>query len=227
MVDLYEVRKIQSLLQLPSKQVVIHGFKISLTVEEISSLIKENWLYDNVINFYLQLICKRNYERLDAGYPKVAAVSTFWYTQLVSRGFSDVKRWTKKTNIFDQDLVFIPIHHHLENHWCLAVINVTDKRVCYYDSLHARNDKCLRVLRDFLILEHCDKKQKSLTISEWKFSCVEDSPYQRNGHDYGVFTCITAEYLSRKAPLNFSQEDMPYFRRRMLLQMLVYKNLDC
>jgi len=31
-----------------------------------------------------------------------------------------VKRWTKKVDIFDNQMIFVPVH--LGNHWCMAVI---------------------------------------------------------------------------------------------------------
>ena len=42
------------------------------------------------------------------------------------------------------DKVVIPIHVH-NNHWCLALINLRDKRFEYYDSLGGNNITCLKV----------------------------------------------------------------------------------
>ncbi len=48
---------------------------------------------------------------------------------------------------------------------------------------------------------------------------AEDIPQQLNGSDCGVFSCKFAEYLSRDAVVNFSQETMPYFRRTMIYEV--------
>jgi len=45
-------------------------------------------------------------------------------------------------------------------------------------------------------------------------------PLQDNGSDCGVFTCKFAEYLGQRLDLAFSAGDMPYFRRRMLVDLL-------
>lgn len=47
-----------------------------------------------------------------------------------------MKRWSKraKVKILELHKVFVPVHVH-GNHWCLAVINLEDKRFEYYDSL--------------------------------------------------------------------------------------------
>ena len=41
-----------------------------------------------------------------------------------------------------------------------------------------------------------------------------------NGSDCGMFTCKFAEYISRRARLTFSQADMPYFRQRMVHEIV-------
>ena len=41
-----------------------------------------------------------------------------------------------------------------------------------------------------------------------------------NGSDCGMFACKFAEYLSRDAALSFTQEHMPYFRRRMVYEIV-------
>ena len=40
-----------------------------------------------------------------------------------------------------------------------------------------------------------------------------------NGADCGVFTCLFAEHLSRRARLSFSQADIPYVRKRMAYEI--------
>ena len=48
----------------------------------------------------------------------------------------------------------------------------------------------------------------------------KDIPLQDNDSDCGVFTCKFAEYLGQRLRLNFSAADMPYFRRRLLTNLL-------
>lgn len=44
-------------------------------------------------------------------------------------------------------------------------------------------------------------------------------PQQKNSDDCGVFAMITLEHLSRRAPLSFNQDMMPYFRERMIVEI--------
>ena len=84
-------------------------------------------------------------------------------------------------------------------------------------SLHnCRTQKLLRYLGD----EARDKApQMTFNASEWRLECVRDAPLQSNYVDCGVFVCKLADYLSEGRAPAFSQLDMPYFRRRMLLEI--------
>ena len=93
------------------------GFEV--TTNDMKSLQGKNWLNDNIINFYMQIIVKRNKE--NDKLPSVCALSTYFYPKLLKEGYSGVERWTKKLNLFSFDLILIPIH--LGQHWCLVVVN--------------------------------------------------------------------------------------------------------
>ena len=95
------------------------------------------------------------------------------------------------------------------------------KRLEYYDSLRGGADAVLTNLRRWLQDEHLEKKKapydaSGFTEVQWK----RGTPQQRNGSDCGVFMTRTADFLARDAVLDFTQEDMPYMRRRMVLEIL-------
>jgi hypothetical protein len=49
---------------------------------------------------------------------------------------------------------------------------------------------------------------------------LQSTPQQENGFDCGVFTCQFLESLSRgEETFAFSQENMPYLRRRMIWEI--------
>ena len=79
-------------------------------------------------------------------------------------------------------------------------------------------------LRRWLQDEHLAKKGAVLDLSSWEdvvWDCDKDgTPRQTNGKDCGVFMTRTADYVARDAVLDFSQADMPYMRRRMVLELL-------
>ncbi|XP_023321487.1 sentrin-specific protease 1 [Eurytemora carolleeae] len=149
---------------------------------------------------------------------QVYAFSTFFYSTYKDKGYSSIRRWTKKTDIFAQDIVFIPVH--LGMHWCLATIDLKKKEINYYDSMGGNNQQCLDLLFKYLKEEHQDKKKSELSTEGWKLTLVKGIPQQMNGSDCGMFACKFAEYLSRRARISFTQENMPYFRRRMVYEIV-------
>ncbi|XP_022672379.1 sentrin-specific protease 1-like isoform X2 [Varroa destructor] len=203
-------------LNAPRNETLSELLRLEITRNDLETLTGLNWLNDNVINFYLTMIVERSKE--NSSLPKTYAFSTFFVTTLEQKGYAGVRRWTKKVDLFSHDIVLVPVH--LGMHWCMAVIDIRHTTIKYYDSMGKRNDRCLRDLLDYLVSEMKDKKKEPLDISEWKLVNVEGLPQQNNGSDCGMFACKYAEYASRDARLNFTQGDMPYFRKRMIVELL-------
>ncbi|XP_006884251.1 PREDICTED: sentrin-specific protease 5 isoform X2 [Elephantulus edwardii] len=63
--------------------------KHMLDVDDLATLDGQNWLNDQVINMYGELI-------MDAVPDKVHFFNSFFHRQLVTKGYNGVKRWTKK-----------------------------------------------------------------------------------------------------------------------------------
>ena len=222
-------------------EVLVDAHKIQITVKDLDTLSGLNWLNDEIINFYMQMIVTRAAEsqgRLPATY----AFNTFFYTRLVEKGFTAVKRWTKKVDLFSHSVLLVPVH--LGMHWCLAVVDVERKEIAYYDSMGGNNkvrqtnmfindriiistsQACVKALASYLEEEHQDKKKAPLDTSDWSKVIAKEIPQQMNGSDCGMFTCKFAEYKSRRARFTFSQKNMPYFRRRMVYE-IVKNTLMC
>lgn len=204
-----------SLLKNPPNQVLVDKFNTQITRHDISTLDGLNWLNDEVINFYMNLLIERG---KNDNYPKVYAFNTFFYPKLLKTGYSSVRRWTKKVDLFSHDLLLIPVH--LGMHWCLATVDLRTKCVRYFDSMLSDNNKCLEALLKYLEDEHQDKKSSPFDKTGWMAENVKDIPQQMNGSDCGMFACMFAEYLSRDADITFDQQHMPYFRRKMVYEIV-------
>lgn len=186
-----------------------------ITRKDLLTLKGLDWLNDEVINFYMNLICER--ARNDENLPKVYAFNTFFYPTLSSKGYTSVRRWTRRVDIFSYELLLVPVH--LGAHWCLAVVDFANKVIDYYDSMGGSNDRCLDELSEYLCEESLDKKNKAFDLSEWQLITRDDIPQQMNGSDCGMFACKFAEYASRRAQISFNQQHMPYFRERMVYEI--------
>ncbi|KAL1124088.1 hypothetical protein AAG570_001858, partial [Ranatra chinensis] len=200
----------------PAEELIVQGFGISIKRRDISTLKGLNWLNDEVINFYMNLLMERAKE--NPHLPKVYAFNTFFYPKLVKQGHSSLRRWTRKVDIFSHDLIVVPVH--LQMHWCMAIIDLKERSIKYYDSMGHPNDTCLKALLTYLVEEYKDKKNGEYDINGWTLENVKDLPQQNNGSDCGVFACTFAEYACRRASFTFSQKEMTYFREKMVYEIV-------
>lgn len=183
--------------------------KHTLSLEDLGTLEEQNWLNDQIINMYGELI-------MEATQHKVHFFNSFFHKQLVAKGYDGVKRWTKKVDLFSKTLLLIPIH--LEIHWSLVTVTMATKTISYYDSqgivFRHTTDNILK----YILSEAKEKKQAGFQKG-WKITIIKGIPQQKNDSDCGVFVLEYCRCLSMKQPLKFSQEDMPQIRKR------IYKEL--
>ncbi|RMC02265.1 hypothetical protein DUI87_21432 [Hirundo rustica rustica] len=144
------------------EDILSRAFKLTVNREDICTLQPLGWLNDRIMNFYMSLLVERSKKQ---GYPAVYAFNTFFYSKLSSTSHKGVKKWTKGVDIFEHDIILVPIH--LRTHWTLLEI-----------------------------------------------------PQQNNGNDCGVFVCKFADFISRDKPIIFTPEHMPYFRRKMVWEII-------
>ncbi|XP_026223662.1 sentrin-specific protease 1 [Anabas testudineus] len=203
-------------------EVLSEGFGLSLTRKDLQTLSNLNWLNDEVINFYMNLLVERS---KDSSLPSVNTFNTFFYPKLRSSGYSAVRRWTKKMDIFSKDILLVPVH--LGVHWCLSVVDFRKKAIMYFDSMGGNNDEACKILFEYLQQESKDKKGKELDTSGWTLHSKKrtEIPQQMNGSDCGMFTCKYADYITKDKPITFTQIHMPYFRKRMVWEILNRKLL--
>eukprot|EP00096_Caligus_rogercresseyi_P010084 TRINITY_DN3559_c0_g1_i1.p1 TRINITY_DN3559_c0_g1~~TRINITY_DN3559_c0_g1_i1.p1 ORF type:complete len:599 (-),score=196.91 TRINITY_DN3559_c0_g1_i1:114-1877(-) len=195
---------------------ITRDYGTDISRKDIETLKGLNWLNDEIIHFYLQMIVHRSTN--NPKLPKVYAFNTFFYPKLLSGGHGPLKRWTRKVDLFSYDILLIPVH--LGVHWCLATVDFRKPGIYYYDSMGGNNAACLEALSKYLEEEHKDKKKASYDTAGFTKLIVKDMPQQMNGSDCGMFSCKTAEYVSRDVSLSFTQKDMPYFRKRMVYEIV-------
>jgi sentrin-specific protease 1 len=118
--------------------------------------------------------------------------------------------------IFDVHKIIIPINND-NTHWTLAVVSFSNEemRIEYLDSLAGNGQNDLVDILVHFLKEEADRLK--FTIRTWVvLPPRNDIPRQVNGLDCGVFMCYFANFMSVDAPLTFTAEDIPHFRRRMI-----------
>ncbi|KAJ8266082.1 hypothetical protein GJAV_G00125680 [Gymnothorax javanicus] len=193
---------------------MVRGFRVNykrhvLTMDDLSTLYGQNWLNDQVMNMYGDLV-------MDSVPDKVHFFNSFFYDKLRTKGYDGVKRWTKNVDIFQKELLLIPIH--LEVHWSLVSVDVPRRAITYFDSQRTLNRRCPKHIAKYLLAEAVKKEQKDF-MTGWKGFFKMNVGRQNNDSDCGAFVLQYCKCLAMGQPFSFGQQDMPKLRR------LMYKEL--
>ncbi|KAJ8487808.1 hypothetical protein ONZ45_g14193 [Pleurotus djamor] len=204
-----------------SKRGVVSKFERSqVSSDDLARLRPAQWLNDEIINFYGALLTSRSEGggkenvKGGSGAKKIKAhyFNTFFWPKILE-GYekSRLAKWTKKASF---------LFAFGNAHWTSAAINFRKKRIEAYDSLGSDQTSVMNALRGYVDAEHRNKKKKPFDFTGWENYSPSDTPQQENAFDCGVFTCTILEYISRgEEKFDFGQKHMPYFRRRMILEI--------
>lgn len=77
----------------------------------------------------------------------------------------------------------------------------------------------LNELVEYLKSESLEKKQTAFDMSDWSIENAEHIPLQSNGSDCGVFCCMYAEFATRNRKILFTQENILYFRIKIVYEI--------
>ncbi|KAK2900308.1 hypothetical protein Q8A73_013437 [Channa argus] len=180
-----------------------------LTMDDLGTLYGQNWLNDQVMNMYGDLV-------MDSVPEKVHFFNSFFYDKLRTKGYDGVKRWTKNVDIFQKDLLLIPIH--LEVHWSLISVDIPRRAITYFDSQRTLNRRCPKHIFKYLQAEAIKKEQQTFQTG-WKGFFKMNVGRQNNDSDCGAFVLQYCKCLALGQPFNFGQQDMPRLRRQMYKEL--------
>jgi Ulp1 family protease len=191
---------------------------------DISLLVNGGWLNDNVVDAYLKLI-QIEHNSMNPSNP-VKALPTCFFTKLESLGYNSVRSYTRQENLFAQRFLFIPIYFS-NRHWGLVVADMPRQKIVYLDSdpqdRQDRGDCILGQISEYLHKEYVvvnSLGSASHSRPLFRTSVSQKMPAQHNGSDCGVFLCVAADYLAKNRIPDFTQEDMPYFRQRIMFELI-------
>jgi len=221
-VDESELQTIRDILRNRNGQtIVIDKFNIDITISKITCLRPNTWLNDEIVNFYMCMLQERdqklcaasNGARLPSHY-----FNSFFIAKLLENGqytYNNVKRWSKKFDVFSMDRIFMPINLN-NTHWVMSVVYIQRKEIHYYDSMSGSGQRHLQAILRWLGDESKEKKKVQLDTTGWKLIDREqDVPQQENGYDCGVFSIICADFKSDDLPLRYEQSEMSLNREKI------------
>ena len=201
-------------------ELIIEKNNIEITKDKASCLRDKEWLNDEVINFYMQIVHEK--------YPKTFLWNSFFWLKLSSDGqgynYKSVQRWTsrKKIDLFSFDRIIVPMNIG-KNHWALGLVDLKDHTIKYCDSLAEGtiHKSFVSYMKQYLTDEWKDKKKGEEMPDFDSFETpLVYPPQQSNSFDCGVFTCMSAECLSAGRDwFDFDQSMIPSLRRKMFIQI--------
>ena len=210
---------------------VVVNFGTLIRRRDIETLKDRGWLNSDIIDFMYKLIAFNSESTYSFGLD---------FSELLPRhGHEGVKGYTRHIDLFSYKKILVPVF--TPQHWSCVGINLEEKRISYFDSLQRENQVWINLilirnffndglLQEFLtsILSYLDteykiKKNSSLNLQDWTLTHPKDIPVQRNHSDCGLFSIKYAQYFakgrSQGDQMNFKQEDMKYYRRRMVWEI--------
>ncbi|CAB0007954.1 unnamed protein product, partial [Nesidiocoris tenuis] len=190
---------------LDRSEVLTKKFGLNITREDLLTLRESNWLNDKIINFYMELIDQRS--KQNHKLPTTFSFNTFLYVSLKAGGYTRVKNYTRKTDLFEKDIIFIPIFKAA--HWRLITIYIKLQKIEYLDSLGKDGTDILEDIKNYLTEEHNHKKGTPLDTTNWKFTQRTDIPLQQNNDDCGVFVCQYAKSLGSSEEIQIKHSQIP------------------
>ena len=179
----------------------------------LSCLFSPNWLNDEVIDNYLNLlktIDDRNF-----------MFTTYFYKTFSQRGFEGVKNYYQRFDLLSYRTIFIPVHHG--SHWFLITFN--GKELVSFDSYNyagtsgKKRDEFLKENLKFHtdILKNLQENYfrplyklygKTFANISVTVKLPPSIPAQDNSFDCGVFLLSIAKYLVFERNFDFCTEDM-------------------
>lgn len=210
---------------------VIYINSESITANKLYELWNKNtWLSSDHINAYLSYLSTK--------FHHVYSLSSFFYTKLTKAGYSSVVRWTKRTQISQKKIIFVPINLH-QSHWILAVIFMKDPyRIVVLDSLGSiSNDYAIAIgknLVKWLNDEYRNKCNSNEIGDQIKVVLdvmfLNEEPPQVDRHSCGVFVCLFARLIAE----NIERDKIKYiakfeevikkFRKVISIELWEYAN---
>ncbi|CAM6110441.1 unnamed protein product [Calypogeia fissa] len=205
---------------------------IEVEYHDLHRLEPMEFLNDTVIDFYIKYIQRPEVLTLEDK-NKFYFFNSFFYKKLTEvvggqnkktlADLSKLSKWTKGTNIFDKEYLFVPIHDKW--HWSLAIVchpgaaseDIDSQRcILHLDSMSPghKSNNVFRLLRTYLIAEWEHQADKART-SQFEKLTNEDFtvkkipvPQQENESDCGLFLLHYIERFIKEAPSSFKLSDV-------------------
>lgn len=206
---------------LDKEEVLIDLVDYRLKRKDLACCLQYRMLHSDVMNAYMTLLQQR---AVSIASPKCLFFITHFYTLLVGPlgySYAAVYGWTKSLNIFDYDMVVIPIHQPKRMHWVLGVIHLKQKMLNFLDPLvpDTNEDSILYNLAKWVDDEAERRCETPICATDWPRITELNIPGQKDSHNCGVFVLNYAEKISRGATVDFDISEIGYLRKKVVADL--------
>ena len=208
---------------------VMHSKNTELCISKLSHLQIPNemkstderyMLNDEVITCYMHLLEDRANKlaqlpmREKSHAPPRCRYMDSWFYKALSRGLTGPSSRKRNKDLSSLSIIVLPAL--VNKHWVLAVCYMKDFVIGVYDPLQRRREEVFKVVKQWIEV-HIPPPGDV----EWCFKEIRESRecLQQGGVDCGVFICKAAESLGLGIPIRVSQWDIPYVRKRMMVEL--------
>jgi len=197
------------------------------------------WVSSDVMSAYVDLLNKRDLREFSKrGGRRTYFVNSFFFETLNPSSevfdYERVRRFTSRVGriIFESIETYYVIN--IANcHWVILYLEVQERRVWFYDSLHSEDcaARYLGIMKKYLLKAAVEIEIVSFNINDWTFQSFNssNSPTQYNGYDCGVFALafMIAKYEKEiMRPDLFTESAMPEYRKLVCKSLLKWNNDD-
>jgi sentrin-specific protease 1 len=186
---------------------------ITIAIDDIRRLGPRTWLNDVVVDYYLNLITTED--------KSVYCFTSYFYTSVLKHGINGVLNWFRNVQIFHFKKIFIPIVQN--SHWMLIVVDLEVYKIILYDSFAGIHDDILKSINFFFV--HKYKMLYPAHSLNFTLSHAQNLPRQHNSFDCGVYLLKFAQFILQNRFFNFTDDDMPRYRQKIVLSILQNKIL--
>ncbi|XP_062506980.1 uncharacterized protein LOC134183454 isoform X3 [Corticium candelabrum] len=154
---------------------------------DFQSLQSKRWLNDKIVNA-LHIVFQQEANLMNSN--RVLSINSYLVPSYGKRGYDGVWRATMEVNVFEYELIAIPVHR--KNHWIEVIVDIFEKCLNVIDSAGNTHD----AVCDCIILWLCDEhRRKYGTLSNkdfWqkKYLVSKEKPQQIDSVNCGVWTCV-------------------------------------
>ena len=195
----------------------VQHYGVQITLKEVKQLYEGRWVNDNIIDLYLCMIQMRSMNS-KGNFLKVYCFSIFYSMEIAKGKFKKICHYTRREKLHEKDLLYFPVNIN-ENHWALIVVNVKLRSISWCCSFGSFNNFLLEKVFGFLKMKF-QKEEYEYNPSSWSLISKLPVPLQRNMIDCGLFLMKNVEFSSRGSDLSYTQNEMRYFRHRMIYEII-------